>query len=1237
MKKIDKFIHQYPVSKTLRFSLIPQGKTAENFDANLLLEEDEERAKNYKIVKGYIDQYHKKFIEEVLNDFELKELLSFADLYYKLNKTIDERAALDKLSTNYRKEIAKAFSSDKRYKDLFSKEMIRQYLPEMLTKKEELDILHSFYDFTTYFTGFHENRKNMYSEEEKSTSIAYRLINQNLPRFLDNCKIGRVVLDTLSEDVVRKMSIDLAEKIHVNIDKIFDVEFFNEVLSQSGIDTYNQMIGGYTTKDGKKIKGINECINEYNQTTKSKLPKLRPLYKQILSDRSSFSFIPEKFSTSQEVLDAINSFLIISNPETGRNGMEVIIQLKDIISKLQERDLNGIYVSAGSDITDVSNNVFGNWSIIRDGLEKEYDAENGIQNTKNIEKYIDRRNKYFKSIKSFSLAELQHAGDTILGDDTSAITEYYKLRSEELLDAIESAYEKAESLLTKQYSNEKKLFQQDEDVELIKMLLDSIKDFQRFSKTLLGSGAEEEKDFGFYADYSVLYDQLDLITPLYNKVRDYVTQKPYSNEKIKLNFNNAQLLGGWDRNKEADYTSVIFVNDGYYYLGIMDKKSNKAFESIPLAHDGETIYKKMVYKLLPGPNKMLPKVFFSKKGLGVFCPSKEIQEIYARESFKSGPTFNLHDCHKLIDFYKEAISQHDDWKQFGFDFCETQEYKNIGQFYKDVKDQGYKIWFEDVPESYINKLVGDGKLYLFQIYNKDFSPYSKGTPNLHTIYFRLLFNEINLRNNVIWLNGGAEMFYRKASISKDAMVVHSANKPIQNKNPLNSKKESLFTYDLVKDKRYTQRSFSLHVPIQINPTGESFVKTNENVRYALRGCENNYVIGIDRGERNLLYIVVIDGKGNIVEQHSLNSIINEYNGVSHAIDYHALLDSKEKERKKARQDWKQIGNIKNIKEGYISQVIHVICQLVDKYDAVIAMEDLNFGFKNVRGGVEKSVYQKFEKMLIDKLNLCVFKDREPEEIGGALCGYQLTEKFESFRKMGKQNGFIFYVPAWNTSKIDPTTGFVNLLNTKYESVDAAKKFFSSFDSIKFNKDKDYFEFDLDYSKFPRGVIDYQKKWPLTTYGTRIRTFRNESKNSEWDSESVDLTETFKKVLEFAGIDYSKGNLKDAICSVTNKDFYVKLLSAFSLMLQMRNSITGTDIDYLASPVMNEYGKFFNTNEADEYPKQVPVDADANGAYNIARKGLWAIEQINSAEECDINHVKLAMTNAQWLEYAQTHK
>ena len=144
-----------------------------------------------------------------------------------------------------------------------------------------------------------------------------------------------------------------------------------------------------------------------------------------------------------------------------------------------------------------------------------------------------------------------------------------------------------------------------------------------------------------------------------------------------------------------------------------------------------------------------------------------------------------------------------------------------------------------------------------------------------------------------------------------------------------------------------------------------------------KDSKETFVVGVNRGERHLVYITVINGAGEIVEQFSLNQIINEHNGVSHAVDYHELLDRKEKERMEARQTWTTINNIKDLKDGYISQVVGKIVKLVIKYDAVIAMEDLNSGFKNSRAKVEKQGYQKLEKMLIDKLNYLVVDTPTP--------------------------------------------------------------------------------------------------------------------------------------------------------------------------------------------------------------------------------------------------------------------
>ena len=60
----------------------------------------------------------------------------------------------------------------------------------------------------------------------------------------------------------------------------------------------------------------------------------------------------------------------------------------------------------------------------------------------------------------------------------------------------------------------------------------------------------------------------------------------------------------------------------------------------------------------------------------------------------------------------------------------------------------------------VEELVEKNKLFLFKIYNKDSSDYSKGKPNLHTLYWKELFSEENIANPLFKLNGNAELFYR---------------------------------------------------------------------------------------------------------------------------------------------------------------------------------------------------------------------------------------------------------------------------------------------------------------------------------------------------------------------------------------------------------------------------------------------------------------------------------------------
>lgn len=1238
MESMKDLTGQYSLSKTLRFELKPIGKTLEHIEQKGLLTQDEQRAEEYEQMKGIIDRYHKAFITMCLRnckikvnntDDELDSLEEYSSLLSKSKRDADDEDKLEKIKENLRKQIVNAFKSGNTYGDLFKKELIKNHLPDFVTDEEEKQVVEHFCNFTTYFTGFHDNRKNMYSDEAKSTAIAYRLIHENFPRFFDNLRSFAKISE--SEVANRFPEIESAFSLYLNVEHIadmFHVDYFPVVLTQEQIDVYNNIIGGKTEEDGTKIQGINEYINLYNQHHPDvKLPFLKPLYKMILSDKVALSWLPEEFENDEEMLTAINDFYKSVQPVIFGDDENCI---RHLLTNIAEYNTDHIYISNDLGLTGISQQLFDQYSIFEDAIKDELrrNVKQTPKEKRNPELLEERIKNLFKKEKSFSISYL----DSLIkdkGEDT--IESYYaKLgafdrdgkQTVNLLTQIEMAYIAAKEVLDGKYDN---INQSEEATKYIKDLLDAFKSLQHYIKPLLGSGEEAEKDNVFSSQLLNVWEALDVVTPLYNKVRNWLTRKPYSTKKIKLNFENAQLLGGWDMNKEADYASVLLRKNNQYYLAIMDKKHNHAFDIETLPSDG-ACFEKIDYKLLPGANKMLPKVFFSKSRINEFAPSTDIQIAYRQETHKKGKNFNLADCHRLIDFFKQSIAKHEDWSKFPFHFSDTSTYEDISGFYREVEQQGYTIGFRKISESYIYRLVDEGKLYLFQIWNKDFSDYSKGTPNMHTLYWKALFDKANLADVVYKLNGQAEVFYRKRSLQKENTTVHKALQPIKNKNTQNEKSTSTFDYDIVKDRRYTVDKFHFHVPITINFKSSGRPNINEHVLDIIRHHGIEHVIGIDRGERHLLYLSLIDLKGRIIKQMTLNEI-KQQTGGNYGTNYKELLAAREGDRAEARRNWKKIENIKDLKAGYLSQVVHVIAQMMVEYNAIVVLEDLNMGFMRGRQKIERSVYEQFEHMLIDKLNFYVDKKKEACAPGGLLHGLQLANKFESFNKLGKQSGCLFYVPAWNTSKIDPVTGFVNMLDARYESVESSRRFFSRFDVIRYNEEKNWFEFTFDYNNFHAKLDGTKTHWTLCTYGSRIKTFRNPAKLNQWDNEEVVLTDEFKKVFANAGINIH-GNLKEAICSLAKREHLEPLMHLMKLLLQLRNSKTNSEVDYMLSPV-EENGVFYDSRSCNG---NLPIDADANGAYNIARKGLWVLRQIQDSKPGD--KLNLALSNKEWLRFVQ---
>ncbi len=1232
---LEQFVNQYAVQKTLRFELIPMGKTLENIERKGILQTDTELAESYKKMKKTIDEFHKWFIDKSLENAVLTGLEDFYTLYTagaEEKKTDEYKNKYKAIKDSLRKEIVACFKKQDIFNILNKKELVQIELKNWIQKNHpDLYYDESFRTFTTYFTGYNENRMNMYSEEEKATAVSHRLIDENLPKFIDNIRIFGLVKESPVAENFAQILSDMEPWLNVaSLEDLFSLGNYNDTLTQKQIEAYNLVIGGRTEENGK-IRGLNEYINLYNQRNpNAKLPKFKMLYKQILSERVSISWLPEAFENAEEMLTAVNDFYL-DYTENIANA------LRQIFCDLPERDENRLYIN-GAAVTDISNRLFGYYGVLRDALGIDPDEK--------------------KKADYYSVAQLQTALDdyvATMDEETnprlfavynkscivSSFSDEFSREDGGISEKIINAYEVVKDLLNTAHGEDFRLTK--EDTEHLKSLLDSLMELLHFIKPLyLKSDVSLPKDDVFYGAFSPVFEQMQLLTKLYDKVRNFVTKKPYSTEKVKLNFDCSTLLDGWDVNKETQNLGVLLLKDGKYYLGIMNKANNKIFSDLKPCEDKDC-YQKVMYKLLPGPNKMLPKVFFSKSRIDEFQPSDNILRIRKNETFKKGPLFSLEDCHTLIDFYKASIAKHPDWRQFDFHFSPTEQYADISEFYREISDQGYRLTYMPVSVNYVDKLVEEGKLYLFQIYNKDFSPCAKGKPNLHTLYWKALFDEKNLADVVYKLNGEAEIFYRKASIPEANKTVHKANAPIGKKNPHLEGQTSTFAYDITKDRRYTVDKFQFHVPITMNFKADGTPRINGSVCEYLKNNPDVNVIGIDRGERHLLYLSMIDRSGRVVKdkngkfiQYSLNTVSGEYKNsegksVLFETPYHELLDKREKEREEAREAWDTVENIKELKTGYLSQVVHHIAKLMVDYNAIVVLEDLNGGFKNGRKKVEKQVYQNFEKALIEKLNYLVFKDAKDDEPGGLYRALQLTEKFKSFKELNKQSGFLFYIPAWNTSKIDPVTGFVDLLKPKTDmNMKEAAAFFSKFDGIRYNAEKDYFEFAFDYANFTDKANGSRTNWTVCTFGDTRYVFDRYKNNGKGGYENWNVTERLKALFDKNGIDYRSGDLRSAITSQRSSPFFASLIKLLKVTLAMRYSSAEDQKDFILSPVADENGEFYCSEGRND---GLPQDADANGAFNIARKGLWVLKQIDQAEKYTDWTTKI--TNSQWLHFAQT--
>ncbi|MBD3231030.1 type V CRISPR-associated protein Cas12a/Cpf1, partial [Candidatus Dependentiae bacterium] len=901
-KYFSDFTNLYELSKTLCFELKPVKNTQAMLEENKVFERDKTRKEKYEKVKPYFDRLHREFVKESLQDAHLKNLTQYFDLYKKWQKDkkdIKMTKELNNVEKKLREQImlffnekAKEYANKKPYlkkKDIgiFFEEAVFQLLKERYGSEpetiipdeatgEEVCIFDEWKNFTGYFSKFHETRKNFYKTDGTSTAIATRAIDQNLKRFCGNWLIF--------EKIKNKIDISEVEKnFNVSLENALSPKNYSDYLLQNGIDKYNEILGGKTEKNGNKLRGINELINEYRQNNKGeKLPYLKPLDKQILGEKESF--ISENEIDENNILKKLEEF-----KNNAKKKIEALNKLICDFSKNENFELDKIYISK-----EAFNTIAHKWTNETQKLEEflygamKADKPTGLkhdtkENTYKFPDFIalqyiktalenimdEEKVKFWKERYYENKDEASNNG--FLTDEENIWDQFVQILQFEFksnYDNFNNSKLNLEEYLKKNHFENKK-----KDKIVIKEFADAtlwtyqVGKYFALEKKRKWIGDEydlcstfyENPDFGFRVHfYENAYDE---IVKIYNELRNFLTKKPWEDvQKWKLNFENPTLANGWDKNKEPDNTAILFKKDEKYFLGIMKKGFNKLFDDRNLAkfngNNKKGFYQKVVYKYFPDQAKMFPKVCFSKKGLDFFQPSEEIYNIYKNVEFKKGDSFNLKSMHKLIDFYKDCLKKYEGWHCYEFkNLKSTREYKeNIGEFFSDVAKDGYKISFQEISEEYINKKNKNGELYLFQIKNKDWNEGATGKSNLHTLYFENIFSDQNINNDfIIKLNGQAELFFRPKAIE--------AKKVKRN-----------FKREIIEKKRYTQDKIFFHCPITMNRGKGDIYQFNNKINKFLANNPYINLIGVDRGEKHLAYYSVINQKQEILDSGSLNFV-----------------------------------------------------------------------------------------------------------------------------------------------------------------------------------------------------------------------------------------------------------------------------------------------------------------------------------------------------------------------------
>lgn len=1269
------FTRKFRVARTLRFELIPYDEHTRNllrWDASTL----EETFFGEEAKRNELRPYLKDLWDREIFDFTQRALAQFRFGEQDLQKAYDLfiAAQLARSDPEKRAEAEKALQAhlqalrNKLHKHLTSgyKEKVvgakRELTAETIRKSEVLPLLQQravemgspYTDaveaFARVFSKLQDlvrNHRHLFENKGKKGQLTTRVVEDNFRRFLANCA---------QWEALERAGIELTPEER----EALTPSSYNKFLTQEGVERYNRILGGEAAEVyQQRTEGLNNTINRYNQTAraegKPRLTLLLPLYRlpgaarvakiELLEDDEALvAHLRRAEEEGRRLREALESFFSWF--------FDAVKQSLKETNEGDTIDLNQVYLRPQG-VRRVAQEVVSEWAAFNEVIAAHKDAVPlGA-----ILAFIPSRADAFRALvqggaitpEAFVAQWEQNTLARLRGGEVHSALASRAKRVYANLDDLEKQFHEATETFAQYRAKESKRPPSERwrgMKRAWRAYLEALDDAAR----LLGDFATPEDqmlqgaDPLFLEHFAPVLALRSEIRPahLLNLARNYLTKLEKHPAQLRIYF-QPNFLDNWSWTKIESSLALLGKDPQGKPVLFVFPRSDAARAFQKAAQQKKVVGGWGVFLFQQAKvDKLIPTLVRTPKGVQRVTGRRdpdgqnrqkdavlrkhlppEIYEITKTVGFgKENTREHLGDAafDKFIAYYQEVVAEYLQDSRRGFSLVFRPRYDSWKEFVEDVQRQTVRWQEKTVTPEVIGKMVKEGDLLVFRICNKDLCAHRNlsARQNVHTIIFEALLSEENTKATPppVRIGSEAKIFYRPAQ-KGELQPKEVGGHPIRRLTPEGEEEE------VKEHHRYYERKLLFHLPLFINddhPPLSSFSALNRMVNEELFTPEQP-IIGVDRGERNLLSYTLIDNQDRLLEAGSLNEI--------NSTNYHALLKQREQERTRARQEWEEVGNITNLKSGYLSQVINVLVKKSLDRDAAIALEGLAFRFAQKRGGqFERSVYLQFENALLNKLELVIEKakqDRPFQAVAEAPQVATVAKKTERSDFKG-QDGIVFFVPAEYTSKTCPHCGYRAERSFNYNNKQDAERQlmertrFLSFSPdiggyrIMLRREDDGSELEL-RSKVTRVHWD-----PVTRslFTIQPEDFRNALHAILGSGAPQDTLVGFRSAVSGFGLNPEGEVDADELAAAGADATTLKALFFYlNRILQPRSTIVADDaeesqaVDFFFCPRCG-----FDTRRAAEYATHpdpdvqhlaLITDGDIVGAYNIARKGRLELE------------------------------